>query len=205
MISINAKSHIETLLCWTRLYNGPKELQEKAWQIIFKSKHRCGQYFPWVFTIVLLVLSCVFLDISWSCRYTSLLAVVVGFLLFLLTSFSDPGIVKAENVSRYMSAYPYDNIIYSEKECTTCKIPKWVPPPFFPLWEVRFLSEHFRMIFSCLWLRPARSKHCSVCDRCVARFDHHCGWMVESQILPLLCIDFVCNVLLKYPTSNSYG
>lgn len=143
MISINAKSHIETLLCWTGLYNGPKELQEKAWLIIFKSKHICGQYFPWVFTIVLLVLSCVFLDISWSCRYTSLLAVVVGFLLFLLTSFSDPGIVKAENVSRYMSAYPYDNIIYSEKECTTCKIPKWVPPPFFPLWEVRFLSEHF--------------------------------------------------------------
>ncbi|KAM3752839.1 hypothetical protein ACB098_03G048700 [Castanea mollissima] len=81
-------------------------------------------------------------------RYTSLLAVGIGVLLFLLTSFSDPGTVKAENVSQYISAYPYDNIIYSEKECSTCKIPK-----------------------------PARSKHCSICDRCVARFDHHCGWM----------------------------
>ncbi|KAF5453941.1 hypothetical protein F2P56_023650 [Juglans regia] len=81
-------------------------------------------------------------------RYTSLLAVGVGVLLFLLTSFSDPGTVKADNVSKYISAYPYDGIIYSEKECSTCKIPK-----------------------------PARSKHCSVCDRCVARFDHHCGWM----------------------------
>lgn len=81
-------------------------------------------------------------------RYTSLLAVGVGVVLFLLTSFSDPGTVKAENVSKYLSAYPYDNIIYSEKECSTCRIPK-----------------------------PARSKHCSICDRCVARFDHHCGWM----------------------------
>ncbi|KAL1350588.1 hypothetical protein HN51_014625 [Arachis hypogaea] len=81
-------------------------------------------------------------------RYTSFLAVAVGILLFLLTSFSDPGTVKAQNVSHYLSAYPYDNIIYEEKECSTCKI-----------------------------LKPARSKHCSICDRCVARFDHHCGWM----------------------------
>ncbi|XP_027350757.1 probable protein S-acyltransferase 17 isoform X1 [Abrus precatorius] len=81
-------------------------------------------------------------------RYTSFLAVAVGILLFLLTSFSDPGTVNANNVSQYLSAYPYDNIIYAEKECSTCKIPK-----------------------------PARSKHCSICDRCVARFDHHCGWM----------------------------
>ncbi|GMH13188.1 hypothetical protein Nepgr_015029 [Nepenthes gracilis] len=81
-------------------------------------------------------------------RYTSILAVGVGAVLFLLTSFSDPGTVKQENVSEYLSAYPYDNIIYSHKECSTCHIPK-----------------------------PARSKHCSICDRCVARFDHHCGWM----------------------------
>ncbi|XP_072976450.1 probable protein S-acyltransferase 17 [Typha angustifolia] len=81
-------------------------------------------------------------------RYVSTLAVGVGVLLFLVTSFSDPGTVTANNVSQYLSAYPYDNIIYTEKECSTCRITK-----------------------------PARSKHCSICDRCVARFDHHCGWM----------------------------
>lgn len=55
-----------------------------------------------------------------------MLAVGVGIVLFLLTSFSDPGTINAENVSQYLSVYPYDNIIYSEKECSTCKILKYV-------------------------------------------------------------------------------
>ncbi|KAJ2610117.1 palmitoyltransferase akr1 [Coemansia sp. RSA 1365] len=39
-------------------------------------------------------------------------------------------------------------------------------------------SEHF--CFTCLNLRPLRSKHCRFSGHCIARFDHYCPWTCNN-------------------------
>lgn len=35
----------------------------------------------------------------------------------------------------------------------------------------------WRFCQKCKQLKPPRAHHCSVCDRCVLKMDHHCPWV----------------------------
>ncbi|EYC23766.1 hypothetical protein Y032_0015g2819 [Ancylostoma ceylanicum] len=43
--------------------------------------------------------------------------------------------------------------------------------------EMLELCERVNYCFTCWVNKPKGAKHCSICDRCVLDFDHHCPWL----------------------------
>ncbi|OLN85100.1 Palmitoyltransferase SWF1 [Colletotrichum chlorophyti] len=74
------------------------------------------------------------------------ISIFLPYFFLYLSVMSDPGYITPENHAYYMSLYPYDySIFFPGQMCSTCN-----------------------------FLKPPRSKHCSICKRCVAKLDHHC-------------------------------
>jgi len=107
---------------------------------------------------------------------------VVGGVLFIFvmsnlfrTSFTDPGIIpratraEAQDIERQMDAQNGANGAGNGAA--------YRPPPRTKEVMVKNTSIRLKYCFTCKIFRPPRASHCSICDNCVERFDHHCPWV----------------------------
>ena len=108
---------------------------------------------PYVFMIVILILEKKNTSIIFPIIITSILY-IIQIISTIMGGFSDPGILPRQrkdyyyNTNRPALKYVINGHIFTLNYCYTCSL-----------------------------FRPPRTSHCSLCDNCVERFDHHCLWL----------------------------
>lgn len=108
----------------------------------------------------------------------------LDFMFLYLTSLGDPGIIPR-------NARPPE-----DEECMSTSSMEWISGKSQSLRlprtkdvVVNGYTVKVKFCDTCKLYRPPRASHCSICNNCVQKFDHHCPWVGQ-------CIGLVTYFLL---------
>ncbi|EXC29154.1 putative S-acyltransferase [Morus notabilis] len=90
--------------------------------------------------------------------------------LLLLTSGRDPGIIPR-------NAHPPEPEGYDGSMDVGAGQTPQLRLPRIKEVEVNGMTVKIKYCDTCMLYRPPRCSHCSICNNCVERFDHHCPWV----------------------------
>lgn len=90
--------------------------------------------------------------------------------LLVITSGRDPGIIPRNTHP------PEPETMDQSLEIGSSQTPQLRLPRFKEV-IVNGMTVKVKYCDTCMLYRPPRCSHCSICDNCVQRFDHHCPWV----------------------------
>ncbi|KAJ7974027.1 S-acyltransferase [Quillaja saponaria] len=114
---------------------------------------------------------------SYNAGYAILVVAIVFtiyvLMLLFLTSARDPGIIP-RNLHPPEEEFRYDSSVSVDvggRQTPSFQLPRTKEV------MVNGLPVRVKYCDTCMLYRPPRCSHCSICNNCVERFDHHCPWV----------------------------